>query len=155
PGVWGHRMAVMQPLRVDHERLVRGEYAKVGVETGCDPPLRGKSGELGRSPRHPDRDLAQGHTSASCLGPYDRQPELEGGDAAPCRAEVATVEVFHRRRARRVVRCDEVQYPGGEAAPEKLAVGRLAHWRRAFECGGPVADLLGRQGQVMGAGLRR
>src|SRR5690348_18319422 len=74
-------MAVMQPLRVDHERLVRGEYAKVGVEAWRDPPLRGKPGELGRSPRHPARDLAQRHASALCLGPYDRQAELEGGDA--------------------------------------------------------------------------
>src|SRR6202046_3349053 len=99
-------MAVIEPLRVDDERLVRGEYAKVGVEAWCNPPLHGKSGELGRSPCHPDRDLAQGHASATCLGPYDRQAELEGGDAAPCRAEVATSEVLHRRRARRVVRCD-------------------------------------------------
>src|SRR5215467_1717893 len=147
-------MAVMQLLRVDHERLVRGEYAEVGVEAWCDPPLRGKSGELGRSPCHPARDLAEWHASALCLGPYDRQPKLEGGDAAPCRTEVATAEFLHRRRARRVIRCDEVQYPGHEAVPQKLAVGRLANRRRAFVCGGALADLLARQSQVLGAGLR-
>src|SRR6516225_6475977 len=141
-------MAVLQPPGVDDERLVRRENAKVGVKAWCDAPFRGKSGELGWSPRHPAHDLAQWHAPASCLGPYDRQPELEGGDAAPGRAEVATAEFLHRCRARRVVRCDEVQRPGGEAVPQMLTVGRLAHGRRALECGGPVADLLRRQGQA-------
>ena len=44
--------------------------------------------------------------------------------------------------------------PSSERLPERVAIRALAHGRRALELGAPIADLLGREREVVGAGLR-
>ena len=37
--IWGARIAVVEPVRLDRERLVRGEDAQVGVFSDSIPPF--------------------------------------------------------------------------------------------------------------------
>jgi len=52
-----------------------------------------------------------------------------------------------------VVGHDAVEVAGGQRAPQPLPVGGLADGRAALELGGAVADVLGIEGEVVGAGL--
>jgi hypothetical protein len=122
----GDRVAVMQAGRVDHEPLLGGEHAQVGVGADADPAFPTKTGQLGRTLGHPVGQAGQA--------------QLEGGDAAPGRAEVAAVEVLELGRAGRVVRGDQVDEAVGQAPPQPLAVPGVADGWAALELGGPVGD---------------
>ena len=149
PDIGGHRVAVVERRRIHDEVLVRGEDREVRVESRADAALRGEAGQPRGPLRHPGGDVDQRQTAAPGLGPDHREAQLEGRDPAPGGSEIAAVQLLHLDRARRVVGDDEIDDPIGEALPEQLAVGRLAHRRGALERGGTRADLLGSQGQVM------
>ena len=133
-------MAVVQAGRVDHEPLLGGEHAQVGVGADADPAFPAKAGQLGRTLGHPAGQGGQAVATGPGRRPDGGQAQLEGGDAAPGRAEVAAVEVLELGRAGRVVRGDQVDEAVGQAPPQPLAVPGVADGGAALELGGPVGD---------------
>src|SRR5215217_2428506 len=94
PVVGGERILVVEALGVDHEGLVRGEDAEVGVMAQPDPALALEPQQPGRALGHPADDVGQGDAAPPRLGPDHRQAELQRGDAAPGQPEVADVQAL-------------------------------------------------------------
>ncbi len=130
------------------------ERDEVGVAARSDPALsRREAGETRRRFRHPLGEPADRDPPPLRLRPHDGQRELQRRDTAPRGHEVALLLLLERGRARRVIGDDEADRPVHERVPERVLVGALAHGRRALELGAPVADLLGREREVVRAGL--
>ena len=71
------------------------KYAKVRVITCCDLAFEcAQSGDFGGALRHQAGDLSQIKAAFLALGPDQSQAELQGRDAAPGIADIATVDRF-------------------------------------------------------------
>src|SRR5438477_1099604 len=55
-GIGRERIPMVKAIGIDIERLVRSQNAEVRIESGGNPPLMIKSGQLCRPFRHPSRD---------------------------------------------------------------------------------------------------
>ena len=154
-GVRGDRVAVVQPRRVDDERLVRGEERRVGVVADRDPALAPQPDQRGRAlaPSSATTSASACPRGRAC-GPDRRQAELQRGDPAPGRPKSPMSSRLSSGVHGEWSRDHAVDQPVGQPLPQQLAVGRLADRRAALELGGAVRDLLGGEGQVVRAGLR-
>ena len=144
---------VLQGLDIDDEGLLRGDDGEVGVIADGDGPLAGDAEARAGVRGEPSGDVAQADAELLAGGPHRRQPELDGGDASPGRAEVPGVLPLEVDGARRVVRGDVVDGAVLEALPQGPAVVVLAQRRTALVLGGAVGDELGGEGEVVRAGL--
>ena len=126
----------MQPGHVDDERRRPGAKTH---QVGVAPDARSAPSDAAR-PAAAGAVAIQRTTSTrrvprcARLGPHRRQAELQRGDAAPGRAEVADVRALELGRARRVVGDDAGRCrPSPSAGPQRVAVVGLADRRAALE----------------------
>ncbi len=119
----------------------------------------GEADQRGGPGGHPADDVREGVTAPAGLRPDGRQAELERGDAAPGGGEVAAaavlLEQLEVRGGRRVVGDDGDELAGRQGRPERVPVGLVADRRAALEGGVAVRHVLGREGEVVRAGLGR
>ena len=154
-GVRGQPVPVIQPGRIDDERLIRRERHQVGV---ARPERSGPCGP-GR-PRRAGSLAIQRATSVSRVAPR-RGPGSRPRAARSARRRSRPRRPRSRRARRRLSAGGHGEWsdttqsmvPVAERRPQPLAVGPAADRRAALELGRAVRDLLGGEGQVVRAGL--
>src|SRR5258708_34961773 len=114
-------MPVEESARIHTETLVRAECHQVTIPAGGDGALRGQSGNLGRPRGHPAGDVSESEPARPRVRPYNWQRELDRGDAAPGRGEVAILGALELRRAGRVIRGHAVDGARAQRPPEQFA----------------------------------
>src|SRR2546425_1280739 len=154
PGVRRDRVTMMQPRGVDGKGRIGVPDDEVGVAPRRDPALAvAYSGQAGGAGGEPARQLLRAVSPRPLGGPRGGQQQLERGDAAPRREEVAGLEALQRGGGGGVVAREEVDDPAGEPVPQSLAVLPLADRGGALERRGAVRDLLGGEREIVRAGL--
>jgi hypothetical protein len=144
---------VLQPCRVHHETHLGVERRQVGVAPDGDASLGGQARQRGGRRGHPTGHVVQRPPAPPGHGPHRRQAELQRCDTAPGRAEVARAGGLQLGRAGRVIGHHAVDDPGFQPAPQCLPVDRVPDRRAGLELGRAVGYLLGREEQVVRAGL--
>ncbi len=150
----GRRGCGAAARRGRHDPLgVRREHREVGDAPGGEPAAVGEPDEVRRRRRHPPDDGRQGDAALAGGGPDDGQPQLDGRDPAPGRAEVALVEALELGGARRVVRHDAVDRAVEQPPPQGVLLGAVADRRAALERRVAVGDLVRGEREVVRARL--
>ena len=127
PLVRRDRVAMIERLRVDFVSASGSQITRsASCPTAIVPFLPPRPARRARGRRPASRRGARAEVPRSArAGPDSRQPELQRGDAAPGRHEVAVVEVLQRGRRGRVIGRDKVDLAGGRApATERSRLAR-------------------------------
>src|SRR6185369_11182283 len=132
-GIGRQRVSMVQPSRVDRERLLGREGYEIRISPHRDTALAPQPENLSRPLRHPANDVSEAVSASMGLGPDDRQAELQGCDAAPGAGKIADIRQLEFRDARRMIGDDFVDDPGGQATPERVPVCARADRRAALE----------------------